>query len=72
MMRTHANRIKWVQMVQRQKREGMLSARLAGEPAKAGWDAFTTDSQAGDSLRVNAAGLVCSYVQLCLEIGCMR
>lgn len=59
-------------MVQRQKREGMLSARLAGEPAKAGWDAFTTDSQAGDSLRVNAAGLVCSYVQLCLEIGCMR
>ena len=56
---------KWVQTVQRQKREGMLSARLAGEPAKAGWDAFTTDSQARDSLKVNAAGLVCCYVMLC-------
>ena len=55
---------KWVQTVQRQKREGMLSARLAGEPAKAGWDAFTTDSQARDSLKVNAAGFVCCYVQL--------
>ena len=69
MMRTHANRIKWVQTVQHLVRSGLwkdksgkacLKARLTGEPAKAGWDAFTTDSQAGDSLKVNAAGLVCS------------